>query len=137
MAEGDDTMRGSETAMRKGEQGKGAVGSIIGLLALLAALYAIFNVGPAFWADYAFRDKMNELARSNRNIFTDEKLTDMIMKEARDRQLDDYISRDMIKMHTVETSRRIDVEYDRKLKILPGWEKVWHFSDHVDQPLIF
>jgi hypothetical protein len=136
MAEGDDSMRGSATT-RRGEQGKGALGSIVGLVVFLAILYAIFHVGPPFVTDYSFKDKLNEMARLNRGQYPDEKIMDMILKEIRDRQLDDVIQKSQVKIHTVETSRRIIVEYDQNVKILPGWERVFHFVDDVDQPLVF
>jgi hypothetical protein len=124
-------------ATRRGEQGKGTINSIIGLAVFILAMYSVWHVAPLFITDYSFKDKLNEIARSNRGQYSDERLKEMIMKEIRERQLDDYISGEMIKIHTVETSRRIYVEYDRKTTPLPGWEKTFHFVDDVDQPLIF
>jgi hypothetical protein len=124
-------------AQRHRERGEGRIGTLIGLLMLGAFGYAVFHVGPVFVADYGFKDKMNELARVNRGTWPDEKIVDLLMKETRDRGLDDVIQRTDIKIHTVESSRRIYCEYDRTVKVLPGWEKTFHFVDDVEQPLIF
>lgn len=118
------------------EKGEGNLSSIIWLLIFLAAGYAIWNVAPVYMADYALKDKVNEIARAPSRT-GDEKVMDQIMKYIREERLDTYIQRSQIKISTVETSRRINVEYDREITILPGWTQMRHFSFQVDQPLVY
>ena len=54
--------------MRAGhERGEGRMGTIVGLLLFVGVILAIWNLGPVFWADYNFRDKLNEIARVGRH----------------------------------------------------------------------
>ena len=58
------------------------------------------------------------------------------MKEVRERRLDDCIAKGNITVSTTDTSRRIDISYERLAKVLPGWERTFEFTIHADQPLI-
>jgi len=122
---------------RSAEKGEGQIGTIIGLLVFAAVCYAGIHVVPIFVTDYAFKDKLNELARLPRGQYKDETIVEMITKETRERGLDDVVQASDIKIHTVESSRRIYTAYSRTVKVLPGWEKTFSFEDDVSQPLIF
>ncbi|HVQ29834.1 MAG TPA: hypothetical protein VMV21_09660, partial [Vicinamibacteria bacterium] len=67
---------------------------------------------------------------------TDEKVIDMVMKEVRERRLDEFIGRSQISVRTSDTSRQINITYERVAKPLPGWEKTFEFTIKADQPLI-
>ncbi|HEY5908468.1 MAG TPA: hypothetical protein VIZ31_10515 [Vicinamibacteria bacterium] len=122
---------------RKGERGAAQVSSIISLLALVALAWAAWNVGPLYLDHYDFVDKVNEIARTPKyKVPTDDKVADMVMKEVRERRLDEYIAKGDISISTTETSRRIDISYERTAKVLPGWERTFEFNIHSDQPLI-
>jgi hypothetical protein len=125
------------TRARAGERGEGKLAGLIWLAILAAAAYAVWNVAPVYIDNYALKDKMNEIARAPRGTTSDEKVLDMLMRYVRDERLDPYIQRSMFKISTVETSRRIVLEYEREAEIVPGWKKTFVFSEQVDQPLIY
>jgi hypothetical protein len=118
------------------EKGEGNLSSIIWLLIFLAVGYAIWNVAPAYMADFAFKDKVNEIARAPSRT-PDEKVMDLIMKYVKEERLDTWVQKSQIKISTIETSRRVNVDYEREITILPGWTQVRHFGFQVDQPLVY
>lgn len=122
---------------RKNERGAAQLSSIISLLALIGLAWAAWNVGPLYFDHYDFADKVNEIARTPKyKANTDEKVLDMVMKEVRERRLDPYIAKGNVSVITTETSRRIEISYERLAKVLPGWERTFEFTIHADQPLI-
>lgn len=122
---------------RRNQTGEGKASSIFWLLLLAAVAYAGWNVVPIFLDNYAFKDKMSEIARTPRGTFTDEKILDMLMKDVRERRLGDYIQRNSFRISTLEQSRAITCTYERTAKVLPGFIYTFHFNNQVDQPLIF
>ena len=114
---------------RRGEAGEGKIGAIIGWIIFIAIAYAIVQVGPAFASNYAFKDKMNEVARRQRYTpqGSDEAITDVLLKDARERGLDRYIGKTDIRIQTSDSSRRIYCIYQREIEVLPGWKKVFTF----------
>jgi hypothetical protein len=122
---------------RNGERGAAQATSIITLLVLVAGAWAAWNVAPLYFAHYDFADKVNEIARTPKyRANTDEKVVDMVMKEVRERRLEEFIGRTDITVRTSETSRQITIVYERTATPLPGWEKVFEFHVNADQPLI-
>ena len=122
--------------MRAGhESGEGRMGTIVGLVLFVGVVLAIWNLGPVFWADYNFKDKLNEIARVGRHRSDDDVLR-MIMREVSDNKLEGYITGHTCKINTLETRRTIQCEYDRTVEILPGFRHTFHFKDLADQPLL-
>lgn len=121
---------------RMSERGEGKLGTVVGLVVFVAVALAIWNTGPVFFADYAFKDKLNTIARASRFTNTDEKLMDQVRKAAEEEKLEGYINRETCKINTLETRRTIRCEYDRTVEILPGIKHTFHFKDEVEQPLI-
>lgn len=121
---------------RKGERGAAQLSSIISLVAVIAVAWAAWNVGPMYFENYDFADKVNEIARTPKYRATDEKIREMLTKEIRERRLEGYIARENIIIMTTETSRRIEISYERTGKVLPGWERTFEFNINADQPLI-
>jgi hypothetical protein len=126
----------AEENMRS-QRGEGRLSSIVWLLVFAVGIWAAWHALPPYVANFALNDKMNEIARSPRGTTTDEKVVDMLMKYVREERLDGYIQRPMFQVSTVETNRRITLEYDREVEILPGFKKKLHFTNRVEQPLIF
>jgi hypothetical protein len=122
---------------RRNETGEGKASSILWLLVFAALAYAGWNVVPIYLDNYAFKDKMGEIARTPRGTFTDEKILDLLMKDVRERRLDGYIARNSFWISTLESSRSITCTYDRTATVLPGFNYTFHFNNAVDQPLIF
>jgi len=120
----------------RSERGEGRMGTIVGLLLLAAVAYAVWNVAPVYYANYEFADKMIEIARTPRFRATDEKVMDLLMKEAAEQRISGYLTRQGCKIETQEAFRRIRCEYGREVEILPGWKHTFHFKNAADQPLI-
>jgi hypothetical protein len=118
------------------EKGEGRISSIVWLLVLFGFGYATWHVGPVYFAGYSLVDKMNEMARAPKYNHSDEKILDTLMKEVRERRLEQYIFRSSFKVNTYENSRRISVEYDVPIDVLPGYNRTFHFKHDVDQPII-
>jgi hypothetical protein len=121
----------------RSERGEGRLGSLFGLAVFAAAALALWNVAPVYIDDFALKDKMNEIARAPRGMNPDEKLLDQLMRYVREERLDGFIPRNSFKISTLETSRRISVDYQREARILPGWKHTFAFHNQVDQPLIY
>jgi hypothetical protein len=119
------------------ERGEGKLGTVFGLAIFAAAVLAVWNVAPVYIADFALKDKMNEIARAPRGTNTDDKIMDQLMRYVREERLDPYVNRNAFKISTLETSRRITVDYSRETDILPGWRHTFNFHNQVDQPLIY
>jgi hypothetical protein len=119
------------------ERGEGKLGSLFGLAFFAAAALAVWNVAPVYIDDFALKDKMNEIARAPRGTNTDEKVADQLMRYVREERLDRFVQRPMFKISTLETSRRITLDYQREAQILPGWKHIFNFHTQVDQPLIY
>jgi hypothetical protein len=122
---------------RNGERGEGQISSFLTLAVIVALGWAAWNVAPIYIDHYSFQDKVIEIARTPvYKARTDEKILDMLMKEVRERRLNDWIDRNNFQILTTETSRRITVTYARPAKVLPGWEQAFHLRIDADQPLI-
>ena len=122
---------------RASERGEGKIGAIIGWIVFLAIAYAAWNLVPPFVTNYAFKDKMNEVARRPRGTTTDDQILDLLMKDARERDLHRFFQRTDLKIDTTESNRRIRLQYEREVEVLPGWKKMIKFENEVDQPLVF
>jgi hypothetical protein len=122
---------------RSSERGEGKLSGIIWLLVFLAAAFAAWNVAPVYIDHYALKDKMTEIARAPRGTNPDAKLLDQLSRYLRENRLEGYLRTENFKISTLETGRRICVDYDRTAKVLPGWERDFKFSDCVEQPLIY
>jgi hypothetical protein len=119
------------------ETGEGRIGSIFGFIVLAAVAMAAWHVVPAFVADYTFADKLHEVARLNRYMYNDDRIMELVMKEASRQRVDVYLGgRQGCKILTRETSRTIDCKYQREIEILPGWKHTFQFTPSADQPLI-
>ena len=119
------------------ERGEGRLGSIIGLVVFAAIVLAAWNVTPIFIADYTFADKLNEFARMSRYQHSDDRIMELVMREASKQRIDTYLGgRTGCKIVTRETSRTIDCAYKREVEILPGWKHTFNFTPKADQPLI-
>jgi hypothetical protein len=123
---------------RKSENGEGRLGGFI-LLAIVAALaLAAWNVAPAYLDHYDFIDKVNEICRTPKYKVRngDEGIMKLLTDEVRKRRLGQWIGPESFTISTVETSRQIQLYYEREVEILPGWKKTIKFEYTADQPLI-
>ena len=124
-------------AHRHGERGEGRIGGIIGLLVFAAIALAAWNTVPVFVADYTFADKLNEFARMNRYQHSDDRIMELVLKEAGKQRIDTYLGgRQGCRITTRETSRTIECAYTREVEVLPGFKHTFKFTPSADQPLI-
>jgi hypothetical protein len=122
---------------RRGERGEGNFSTIVAFALLIAVGLACWNVIPVYYTHYDFADKVEEICRMPRyKARTDEALMNMLMKDVRDHELDQWITPQNFQITTSDTYRRITVSYDRDVKVLPGWTRTFHFDYTTEQPLI-
>ena len=119
-----------------GERGEGKVVGILWLAFFAGVLWALFHVGPVYYDHYNLIDKMTEMARAPKWSHNDEKIYDTLVKWTRQEGMDPFIKRNNFTVSTVDTSRRISVDYERTAEILPGWKHLFKFTKQVEQPLI-
>jgi len=124
--------------IRKSEKGEGKLGGLIVLALVLALGLAAWNVAPAYLEHYDFIDKVNEICRTPKYKVRggDEGIMKMLTDEVRKRRLDKWIGLESFTISTVDTSRQIQLYYEREVEILPGWKKTLKFEYTADQPLI-
>ena len=104
---------------------------------LIAGGLAAWNVIPVYYDHYDFTDVVEEVCRTPMyKARTDTIIKDMLMKEVRERRLGQWIGPDSFQISTNDRSRVIKLHYERKAKILPGWERLFVFDYEADQPLI-
>jgi hypothetical protein len=118
---------------RERGESKGFSG-ILSLAALAAFGMALWNVAPPYMSDYTLGDSMRELCRLNRALNPDDEIREKLMKIVREEKLDAYINKPMFIITTRDTSRRIQLEYQREIQILPGWKRIFKYSHDLDQP---
>jgi hypothetical protein len=122
-------------AGRKSETGGSSISSILWLVVIAAAGYMLWNVAPVYMDHYSFQDKILEFARVPRTENPDEVILNRLMKEVRERRLNEYITPASFSIRTLETSRLIKVNYQRTVKILPGMQKTLKLNMEVDSPI--
>lgn len=49
---------------RMNQRGEGQIGSMIGLIVMIALAVAAFNIGPIYWQNYQFEDRLTSIAGS-------------------------------------------------------------------------
>jgi len=122
----------------KNEEGEVRLGGLISLVLVLALALAAWHVAPAYLDHYDFIDKVNEICRTPRYKARagDESIMKMLTDEVAKRRLGQWIGPESFTISTVETSRQIQLYYEREVEILPGWKKTLKFEYLADQPLI-
>ena len=122
--------------LRDKERGEGKLGTIFGLALLAGAIFAGFHVVPVFYDHYNLIDKMTEMARAPKYNHPDDVIYDKLVKYTREERIDQFIKKANFSISTVDTSRRITVNYEREVEILPGWKHNFKFDKTVEGPLI-
>jgi hypothetical protein len=120
------------------QRGEGKIGAIIGWLIFLAICYAAWQLVPVYFNNYAFRDKMIEVARRHPGLpqGKDQAILDALVKEQRERGLQDYFDADDIKIQTDASRRRIYLKYSREVEVLPNYKRKIDFVNDVEMPLL-
>ena len=123
---------------RTSEKGEGRMGGFILLVAVLALGLAAWNVAPAYFEFYDFKDKINEICRTPKYKVRngDEGINKMLMDEVRKRRLTAWVGPESFTITSSDTSRQIQVYYEREVEVLPGWKKTLKFEFTADEPLL-
>lgn len=122
---------------RMSERGDTRVGTLIFFALLIAVGLAAWNLIPVYYEHYDFTDAVEEICRTPRyKARTEQAIQDMLMKEIRQRGLEQFIGPDNFQIGTSERNRTIKLNYQREVKVLPGWTKVIKFDYTAEQPLL-
>jgi hypothetical protein len=122
---------------RTSERGDTRVGTLIFFALLIAVGLAAWNVIPVYYVHYDFTDAMEEVCRTPLyKARTPQAIQEMLIKEVRKRELEQWITPDSFQISTTDRNRRIQLTYDREVTVLPGWKKVIKFDYTAEQPLI-
>jgi hypothetical protein len=98
-------------------------------------LYAAWGAGRPYLDHFGLQDKMLDVCRLPRATNPDERVLDRLMKEVREQQLEPYIGRGSFQVTTTDVRRRITLEYDREIRLLPGLTRKVHFRAEQNQLL--
>ena len=116
------------------ERGGAKFSTIVWIVLLAVFGMALWNVGPAYIADYTLGDELIQIARRPFNRREGERVVvNMIMEEVEALELEDYIKPTQIKVNTKGQSRQIQLEYERTIEILPSWVRTFVFEHDVDE----
>ena len=122
---------------RTRELGEGKMGTFIFFGLIILGGLAAWNVIPVYYEHYDFTDVVEEICRTPvYKARNPEMIKSMLMKEVRNRRLGQWIGPDSFQISSNDRSRVIKLRYERKAKVLPGWERVFKFEYEADQPLI-
>jgi len=123
---------------RLSERGEGKLGGIILLVTVLALGLAAWNALPPYLDHYDFVDKVKEICRTPRYKLRggDDALLKLLMDEVSKRRLQEWIGPESFTITTSDTSRQIQLYYEREVQVLPGFKKNFKFDFTSDQPLI-
>ncbi|MBK5256542.1 MAG: 4-phosphopantetheinyl transferase family protein [Vicinamibacteria bacterium] len=120
------------------ERGEGQVGSVVMLIVLIALAVVAVNVGPIWWANYQFEDRLTEIAGK----FPPNKNGDVSAKEAIFKAVEDSGLRPYLDPETCEVTsqgglgglRTVTCTYDREYKIF-GSKKKKTFVVTISRPM--
>ncbi len=123
---------------RKSERGEGKLGGLILLVVVLAGGLAAWNIVPVYFDHYDFVDKVNEICRTPKYKVRqgDETIKKMLMDEVSKRRLGTWIGPESFAVTTSDSSRQIQLYYEREVEVLPGFKHNFKFDFTADQPLI-
>jgi hypothetical protein len=120
------------------ERGEGQIGSIVVLLILVALAVVAANVGPIWWDNYQFEDRLTEIA----GRFPPNKEGDVRAKQAVKQAVDDsgllpYLDPDTCTVTSqggIGGLRTVSCTYSREYKIF-GSRKTKTFDVSVSRPM--
>ena len=122
---------------RMSERGDTRLGTLI-FFALLAAVgLAAWNLIPVYYAHYDLTDAVEEICRTPvYKARTPQIIKDMLLKEVQNREMEQWVFPDSFQVSKTDRNRRIQLRYQREVKVLPGWTKVIKFDYTAEQPLL-
>lgn len=123
---------------RKNERGEGQIGSIIGLVVMIALAVAAANIGPIYWQNYQFEDRLTTIAGSfppNKN--GDERAMAAVRAAVADSELLPYLDPDTCTVTSgggIGGLRTVSCTYTREYKLF-GSPKSVTFDVSVSRPM--
>jgi hypothetical protein len=122
---------------RMSERGDTRLGTLIFFALLIAVGLAAWNLIPVYYEHYDFTDAVEEICRTPvYKARTPQAIKDMLMKEVRQRELEQWVKPQSFQISRTDRNRTIRVNYDREVNVLPGWKKVIRFEYKAEQPLL-
>ena len=93
---------------RTSEKGEGKLGTLILFALLIAVGLAAWNLIPIYYAHYDFTDAMEEVCRTPRyKARNPQAIRDMLIREVRQRELEQWITADKFQISETDRNRRI------------------------------
>jgi len=121
---------------RRSEHGGSRAGTLFWLAVLAAIIYAGAKAGPAYYSNFLFQDKLQEVARTPPTRDVEGLIRDRLLRAMRDDGLDQYMSLSDCKITSSSTSRTIACAYEREVTYLPGFKRVVRFTPKATSPII-
>jgi hypothetical protein len=130
----------SLASRRPTERGEGNLGNLVKLAIFAALALAAFNVGPVYFANYRFQDRVTEIAgQFPPNKSGDDRALKAVEQAITEADLSEFLSIDACSVSSsggIGGSRTVTCSYDREYKLLPGMTpKVAHFEINVSRPM--
>lgn len=116
-----------------GESGKGRLSGIFWLLVLAAVVYAAWNAGPAYVANFRFRDALEEAARTGVGKNAEQVVRDKLERSIKELELGEYLTLSDCSITREDMSRLVVCNYQREVKFLPGYSRVIQFNNRARQ----
>ena len=123
---------------RTNERGEGQIGSIIGLIVMIALAVAAFNIGPIYWQNYQFEDRLTNIAGSfppNKN--GDERAMAAVKAAVAESELLPYLDPETCSVTSgggIGGLRTVSCTYTREYKLF-GSPKSVTFEVTVSRPM--
>jgi len=119
------------------ERGDSRLGTLIFFALLIAVGLAAWNLIPVYYAHYDLTDAVEEICRTPvYKARTPQIIKDMLLKEVRNRGMEKWVLPDSFQVSNTDRNRRIQLQYQREVNVLPGWKKVIKFDYMAEQPLL-
>jgi len=123
---------------RSGERGEGQIGSIVMLIVLIALAVAAKNVGPVYWDNYQFEDKLTNIAgRFPPNKDGDVRAKQAIKKAVEETGLLAYLDPDTCEVTSaggIGGLRTVSCTYSRQYSLF-GAKKTVTFENTISRPM--
>ena len=123
---------------RSNERGEGQIGSIVMLIVLIGLAVVAVNMGPIYWDNYQFEDKLTEIAgRFPPNADGDKRALQAVKKAVQEQGLVPYLDPDTCTVKSgggIGGLRTVSCTYTRDYKIF-GSRKTKTFDVTVSRPM--
>jgi hypothetical protein len=117
------------------EHGGSKISAAFWLLVLAAFIYAAVSAGPAYVANYGFRDSLNEVARTPAGRNAEVIVLDKLERAIKEAELKDYLTVTDCKITAEEAFRVVTCDYEREIRFLPGFRRTVRFENRARQPV--